>query len=1413
MKRKIGFIATLVMMLCLMVCMGMSVSAAEVVETGECGAQGDNVTYTLYDDGELIISGEGDMQNYDSKTAYFQNLDVKSVIINSGVTSIGEYAFYNSDTIMSITISESVTDICERAFYDCINLINITLPNEVTNIGVCAFYGCDSILNITIPSGVTNIGVWAFSNCLSLENIVVDSDNDYYSSIDGVLLDKNNSKLIQYPIGNTRTSYTIPDNVKTIGVSAFEYGDNLISITIPDGVTTIGSYAFKYCTELISVSMPDSITRLADRAFEDCRSLKNVVIPSGVKTIYGQTFMYCYSLENVVIPDGVTSIGEKAFAYCDSLTDITIPHSVTSIGKGAFSCSSNLTNIIVDDANDSYSSVDGVLFNEDKTEIICCPSGNTRISYSIPESVNVIGYQAFNECETLTDVTIPSSVTSICDGAFHLCNGLTSITIPDSVTSIGKSVFSNCENLISVTLSENITSISDNLFYVCRNLTSITIPDGVKSIGKDAFASCRKLTDITIPDSIEDIGSRAFYFCSFKSITIPEGVKSIGDNAFYGSDLTTVTIPNGITCINEGTFEACDKLASITIPENVTSIGTKAFDRCNKLSDVYYVGNSEQWSAIAIENNNEPLTGAAIHYAVETGSCGDKGDNVTYILYDDGKLVISGTGKMYDYDNFSDFSPFYKSDIKTAVVEVGVTSIGDGMFERCDSLEEVVIPDGVTYIGDSAFYSCSSLPNVTIPYGVTIIGDNTFSGCSKFTSITIPDSVTSIGISAFSCCYNITSITIPDSVITLGRGAFDRCSAATSITIGKSVRSIGISTFNDCDKIESIYIPASVTSIESSAFSDWHSLKEIIVDENNENYISEQGILFNKDRTQLVKYPSSKEGTVYTVPESVESFGTYEAFGDCKHLEEIVIGSKVTALGNFMFQDCENLKKVELSDELTTIDLGSFWGCSNLKDITIPDSVTIIEQDAFRDCSSLTLIEIPKNVASIDKEAFSLCTALENIIVDEQNNYYTSENGVLYNKDKSVLVQYPAGKKDSTYTLNLNTSVIEKYALSYNTYLEKIVLYQELTEIMEGAFFGCKKLSDVYYYGTQEEWNNILIGTSNDILLGAYIHFNIDSCKHTEDGYEAVVTKENIIKATYSESGSYDEVAVCKNCEREIDRVFKEIPALWLSNISFSFDNGVLAVWGTGEIPGGLAEYPWTQYADGAEIIRINNISSIGKNVFTDFYNVVMLEINGQSVKIDDRAFTGCDSLSTVIAFTDIEASNSVFDVDTEIFLERSKRNLGSCKAITFDYLDKKLTFYGDVSLSGEEFLNIIAVMCGNYDEDIEIVAFNGTFSTVGFSFWRWTNKSEFEGKYETQIVNAEFKAAVSLNLEEYETISFDTMYEKILSGKESNFYLVIEDEEGNDYQEEEVSILKNIYQRVLKAFKALIDWLVKLFK
>ena len=366
-----------------------------------------------------------------------------SITIPNSVTSIGGEAFRGCTGLTSITIPNSVTSIGTWAFNGCTGLTSITIPNSVTSIGVGAFEGCTGLTSITIPNSVTSISNWAFDRCTGLTSINVASENNYYSSNNGVLFNKKKTELIRYPEGKSQTSYTIPNSVTSIGYGAFYGCTGLTSITIPDSVTSIGSNAFEYCTGLTSITIPNSVTSIGERAFWGCTGLTNITIPNSV-----------------------TSIGDFAFYRCSSLTSITIPNSVTSIGYEAFNGCTGLTSINVASGNNYYSGNNGILFNKKKTELIRYPEGKSQTSYTIPNSVTSIGSAAFYDCTDLTSITIPNSVTSIGGSAFFGCTGLTSITIPDSVTSIGSYTF------------------------FCSGLTSITIPDSVISIGNRAFFGC-----------------------------------------------------------------------------------------------------------------------------------------------------------------------------------------------------------------------------------------------------------------------------------------------------------------------------------------------------------------------------------------------------------------------------------------------------------------------------------------------------------------------------------------------------------------------------------------------------------------------------------------------------------------------------------------------------------------------------------------------------------------------------------------------------------------------------------------------------------------------------------------------------------------------------------------------------------
>jgi hypothetical protein len=356
---------------------------------------------------------------------FFDSESIAVVVIEEGVKTIGNNAFDRCRKLISVSIPNSVTSIGRGAFYGCSMLTSITIPGSVTSIGDYAFASCENLTSITIPASVTSIGSSAFVWCRSLTSITIpasvtsigseafDDTPWYENQPDGIIYI--NNILYEYKgIMPEGTAVDIREGTVSINDGAFEDNINLTSITIPNSVTSIGNWAFAYCSSLTSVTIPNSVTSIGIEAFYGCSSLTDIVVESGN--------------ENYSSFDGVL-LNKNILIYCPGgkSGSYTIPEGVTSIVDYAFSGCSSLTDINVDDGNNNYSSINGVLFDKSQTTLICYPGGKSG-SYTIPEGVTSIGRLAFYICSSLTSIIIPESVTSIGKSAFSGCSSLTSVT-------------------------------------------------------------------------------------------------------------------------------------------------------------------------------------------------------------------------------------------------------------------------------------------------------------------------------------------------------------------------------------------------------------------------------------------------------------------------------------------------------------------------------------------------------------------------------------------------------------------------------------------------------------------------------------------------------------------------------------------------------------------------------------------------------------------------------------------------------------------------------------------------------------------------------------------------------------------------------------------------------------------------
>ncbi len=416
MKKHIIWLSLALNILTLFCC--KSAMGADIIASGTCGSEGENLSWELNEDGLLTIIGTGEMEDYstsDTDCSPWRDQIVENVVICNGVTRIGDNAF-------------------ER----CTNLKSITLPNSLLSIGYCAFLNCFDLTSITIPANVTSIERYALDGCPNLYEINVSSENHTFQSIDGVLFDYNKS-LIRYPSGKNDTSYTIPDGIVRIGEWAFDSCTKLVNLCMPESMTSIGNDAFVSCSALVNVTISANVTTIGDGAFSHCTSLKNITIPNSVVSIGNNAFAECASLTNIVIPHNVSRLGYTVFYNCINLKHVTIPDGVTSIGSYTFYNCKELHKLYVPS---SVTSIDSDSFVKCKNVTIICYAQSDIHEYAVDNNI------PFLLLEDLRYLQLPTKLAEIGSEAFAELIAVDAIHIPNSVTSIADDAFSGSSMII-----------------------------------------------------------------------------------------------------------------------------------------------------------------------------------------------------------------------------------------------------------------------------------------------------------------------------------------------------------------------------------------------------------------------------------------------------------------------------------------------------------------------------------------------------------------------------------------------------------------------------------------------------------------------------------------------------------------------------------------------------------------------------------------------------------------------------------------------------------------------------------------------------------------------------------------------------------------------------------------------------
>ena len=1096
--------------------------------SGTCGSR---LTWTL-SDGVLTISGTGAMSNYTSNSGTpweARKASITKVVVGSGVTSIGDYAFYSCSKLATVNLPTGLKTIGACSMCNCDGLVTIVIPNTVTSIGNSVFEDCNKLKNVTLSDTLSSIGTAAFYSCTSL------------------------------------TSITLPDSLTSIGASAFRES-YLSGITLPKNLTSMGSNVFYGCSNLAEVSWSSSLTFVPEKTFGwNNKRISEMSLPEGVTQISSNAFSGSSQLNTLYLPLSLEIIASGAFSSCSNLTDVYYAGTQAEaeqiqVGTGNAYLSSALWHYGVstdDPDSEQYcgTSVTWTLSNTGHLQITGSGAmdgwtsskhspwysrGSEIISVSIDSGVTTIGTYAFDSLSNLAVINLPASLSTIGNSAFRNCTSLSmvvyggtseqkdAISIGSNNTSVsgaewicsdqddstgigafsgtcgskliwalssdgtlvisGTGAMSNYtstggtpwearkNSIRTVIVNSGVTSIGDYAFYDCINLVNVTLPDGLKTIGSYTFYDCDGLVSITLPSTVTSLGNSSFYGCDkLKSISLSDNLNSIGEYALaYCSSLTKISLPESLTTI--GIFAFSDSyLSEIVLPNNLTNMGARVFDECTNLSEV-------TWSA-----------------------------SVT--------VVPSGT---FGYGTYN------PNRIITMVLPEGVTGIGSNAFNGARQLTDLYLPASLESIESSAFSGCVNLSEVyfagtqaqaeaiqigtgnnyltsanwhcsdgdsegmgassgtcgsrltwTLTDGtLTISGTGAMSNYTStggtpwearknsIRTVIVNSGVTSIGDYAFCDCTNLVNVTLPDGLKTIGSVAFYNCDGLVSITLPSTVTSLGNSSFYGCDKLKSISLSDNLNSIGEYALAYCSSLTKI------------------------------------SLPESLTTIGIF-AFSD-SYLSEIVLPNNLTNMGARVFDECTNLSEVTWSASVTVVPSGTFgYGTYNPNRIitmVLPEGVTGIGSNAFNGARQLTDLYLPASLESIESSAFSGCVNLsevyfagtqaqaEAIQIGTGNNYLTSANW-----------HFGAVLPDNMTTLTLPASlrIIEEEAFAGVT-AQQIIIPASVQTIGSSAFANCPNLLVVYFEGTSADIaGDLFTGCRNNVMISIPANSTLASWANT----------------------------------------------------------------------------------------------------------------------------------------------------------------------------------------------------------------------------------------------------------------------------------------------------------------------------
>lgn len=956
------------------------------------------------------------------------------VVLPEGITRIADNAFRSNQTVTSVVMQSGITEMGMCVFWDCHYIKRIVFSDTIKVIPTSTCYLNWALEEVILPRDVEEIQSTAFINCYAL------------TSLD---FSKYNIRIFgeQSFMGSGLQEVYFSKNVKVIGRQAFLQCYRLKNVTFEEGIELeflgasvfsacimleevdlsmldmkeLPSEIFRLCSALTKVKLPSQLTSIPWGLFNSCTSLREIDLSDTKITVLNNYVFYkCTSLERVILPERLTEIMKGTFSDTASLEYIVIPESVTKIGNDAFK-GSGLKAIVFNSPVPPALGSGIFLKHNDELRVFVPSDSAEAYKKALGEYSDLVNsssefdirdgvlYKYFGCSE---EVTVPYEVKSIAAGAFKGNATLRSVYIGGITAGIGTEAFEGCSSLSYVYLSQSVKTIKDRAFGGCGSLARVVIDASVPpKTGKEVFP----LNDGLVIEVID--GAREVYAREWKryeKLIVENGFTVVdGVLVCYKGIAKDVIVPEGVTELGKYVFQGCAYMETLTLPEGLIKLGDGAINSCNSLRSIKFPDS------------------------------------------------LSDIG--------TDSLSFNKS-LECLDIPVNVTRIRQNAVRFNDSMTRLNVYCNLNLTG-IAFVSLNNLSEIHFYGVIENISNLNFTCMPCLSKVVFYNTVLSLGgeeeknfDAPFAFNAKLTTVEFRDTVIALGGKAFSNCISLSEVTLYGNLMNLGRSAFSACTKLKGI-----VASVDNLFLSN-----------------DEYGLLYNKDKTHLFR---AMEGWdfdgEYIMPDSVVIMDDYAFSVPEVYVVEVqnIIDMMFSGLGEWNINNFR-FTGIKISDKLVSIGAGAFCGCKNLKNVTfgsegnlkyimsyafastgvvnieLPEGLQLLEERAFYKCSDLTRVVVPVGVSAFNfNMVFEGCDSLTDFVVDENTDIFRIIDGVMFNKEMTVLYFYPSDKEDKEYVVPEGVVKIAANAFYNNRFLSKVTLPESLAVIGDKAFFGTENLT------------------------------------------------------------------------------------------------------------------------------------------------------------------------------------------------------------------------------------------------------------------------------------------------------------------------------------------------------------------